>query len=92
MTAQLIMEAPFRLDRAGQTDQVVPNRPETLPGVCRVLFSTVTAAAANDSDVLTLSFDDGSTITIGRHPHGLSWQLVGQGVPLMRVVPSSPAC
>lgn len=82
------MEAPFRFERGGQVDTIDPNRNDTLPPVCRLLRTAVIGAHVDD-EILSLSFDDGSTITIGPNPHCMSWQLIGQGVPNLRVTPSS---
>jgi len=92
VSAQIIIDTPFRLDQAGLVDQVDPKRKDTLPPLCRLLH-TLVADAHVDEDVLKVSFDDGSTITIGPTAHFSSWQLIGQGIPHLvaaRHVPAAP--
>ena len=86
MSGQLILGAPFRLERDGRGDDVDPARRETLPPVCRLLGAVVTGAGCDD-EVLTLSFNDGSTMVAGRHRGPMSWHLLGQGVPHLLVGP-----
>jgi hypothetical protein len=80
VSAQIIIDAPFLLDRAQHIDHVDPKRNDTLPPLCRLLHMTIRDAQV-DHDVLTVTFDDGSTLTISPNARSASWQLVGQGIP-----------
>ena len=80
VSCQIIIDAPFQLDRAGHVDHVDPKRNDTLPPLCRLLHTTVGDAQV-DQDVLTVSFDDGSTLTISPIARFAAWQMVGQGIP-----------
>jgi len=89
MTAQVIIDAPFRLDQGGRVDEVDPNRKETLPPLCRLLHAAV-ADTSIDENVLTISLDEGTTITIGPLAGGASWELVGPGIPHLVAGPLDP--
>jgi membrane-bound inhibitor of C-type lysozyme len=91
VSAQIIIDAPFQLERALHVDDVDPNRKETLPPSCRLLHTTVSAAYV-EQDVLTVVLNDGSTLTVGPNARSASWQLVGQRIPhlVAALVPGRP--
>ena len=87
VNAVLIMETPFQLVIGTHTYRVDPSRKETHPPVCGLLHTAVTEAVVSHDQVLDLSFNDGSSLSVGPHAKYESWHLQGDGIPQILVRP-----
>jgi len=89
VSADLIIETGFVLrDAAGTTHELDPGTSRrALAPVIDLFMRTVRTVAIGASGALVLEFDDGAKLTVHPQPEYEAWELVGDGVPKIVVLP-----
>lgn len=87
VAAELQLEAPFRITSSKGTWTVEPEAKESYAPAVQLLHLHVSGAEMTEDETLLLSFDDGSALTVERHPSFETWNLTGVGIPQVLVTP-----
>jgi hypothetical protein len=89
VSAELVVETPFQLHRAGSPCAVThqPGTGARLAPILDLFGTTVTSVEVIDTGRLHLTFSDGSELVVPPDPDYESWSLTGSGIEGVAVGP-----